>query len=634
MASRALTLKYRPQTFADLVGQDHVTSVLSAALTSGRVAQAFLFTGSRGVGKTTSARILAKALNCQNRPAAGTSAAPAGNTTAKSAAAGAAAAASHDSSYEPCGTCSSCTEIAAGVSLDVLEIDGASNRGIADVQQLRDSVRFTPTGGRYRVVIIDEVHQLSGDAFAALLKTLEEPPAHLVFIFATTDPQKLPDTIRSRTQRFDFARVPIRRVADRLLEIQKRESADAEGVKFQLTDGAALLIAHKGEGSMRDAVSALDQVVSAGEPQVDEPLVRRVLGIPDREAYFAIAGAVLAHDAQVTLQQLHAAFEKGMDPRELAEGLAEHFRNVLVLKVDPERGHDLVAASNEDLKRLTQQGEGWADTDLLRLMRLAAECQWPMRDSPQPLVHLEAAVLQMATLEPAESVAALIERLESLERRLSGGPASAVGGAPARAAAPVSGSRTHGFVAPHVAPAVAAPSPVASPRATPSAAFTPPRASVASPMVPAMAEPAAPVATLPPSFGAPTASAVAEAQLDGAIEDNWKRAITAVNGRKRMLGAFLEETRLVGLAGGALVLAMDDLHRAVVDAPEHRAMVQEELARTFGQPLELRCTPGEPNTHETRTAKADSLKPLIDRAMQVFDGEVIDRAPRAGDRNT
>src|SRR5262252_1830128 len=445
MAPRALTLKYRPQVFADLVGQDHVTSVLIAAIESGRVAQAFLFTGARGVGKTTSARILAKALNCHNR----------------------------GKSAEPCGTCASCVEIAAGVSLDVLEIDGASNRGIADVQTLRENVRFAPTGGRHRVVIIDEVHQLSGDAFAALLKTLEEPPAHLVFIFATTDPQKLPDTIRSRTQRFDFARVPIRRVADRLLEIQKREASDAsEGVQFTLTDGAALLIAHKGEGSMRDAVSALDQVVSAGESAIDEALVRRVLGIPDREAYFLVAGAVFGHDPQAALQQLHAAFEKGLDPRELAEGLAEHFRNVLVLKVDPERGHDLVAASNEDLARLKQQGEGWADTDLLRLMRLAAECQWPMRDSPQPLVHLEAAILQMATLEPAESVAALIARLEALEKRLGSGsstPAAAAG--PPRAAAGA-GSRTHGFAA----PAPAAPR-VTAPAGTPPASFTPPRAS-------------------------------------------------------------------------------------------------------------------------------------------------------------
>src|SRR5215831_16462181 len=184
---------------------------------------------------------------------------------------------------------------------------------------------------------------------------------------------------------------------------------------------------------MRDAVSALDQVVSTGESAIDEALVRRVLGIPDREAYFLVSGAVLQRDPQAALQQLHAAFEKGLDARELAEGLAEHFRNVLVLKVDPERGHDLVAASNEDLARLKQQGEGWADTDLLRLMRLAAECQWPMRDSPQPLVHLESAVLQMATLEPAESVAALIARLEALEKRLSGGgaqgpPVAALGG--------------------------------------------------------------------------------------------------------------------------------------------------------------------------------------------------------------
>src|SRR5204863_3252442 len=166
--------------------------------------------------------------------------------------------------------CTPCLEITSGVSLDVVEIDGASNRGIADVQALREKVRFTPTGGRYRIVIIDEVHQLSNDAFAALLKTLEEPPAHLVFIFATTDPQKLPDTIRSRTQRFDFARVPLRKVADRLLDIAKREKADPEGVKFTLTEGAALLMAQKSEGALRDAVSALDQVISAGESEVDE----------------------------------------------------------------------------------------------------------------------------------------------------------------------------------------------------------------------------------------------------------------------------------------------------------------------------------------------------------------------------
>src|SRR5678816_3918705 len=240
MAHRALTLKYRPQVFADLIGQDHVSLVLTKAIENGRVAHAYLFTGARGVGKTTSARILAKALNCEKRRSG------------------------KKKGADPCNECTSCLEITSGVSLDVAEIDGASNRGIADIQDLREKVRFAPTGGGYRVVIIDEVHQLSNDAFAALLKTLEEPPAHLVFIFATTDPQKVPDTIRSRTQRFDFARVPVRKVADRVLDIQRREAADPDGVRFTLSEDAALLIAHKSEGSMRDAVSALDQVVSSG----------------------------------------------------------------------------------------------------------------------------------------------------------------------------------------------------------------------------------------------------------------------------------------------------------------------------------------------------------------------------------
>ncbi len=607
MAHRALTLKYRPQVFADLVGQEHVTRVLIAALESGRVAHAFLFTGARGVGKTTSARILAKALNCERR----------------------------QGTAEPCNECTSCTEIAAGVSLDVLEIDGASNRGIADVQQLRESVRFAPTGGRNRVEIIDEVHQLSGDAFAALLKTLEEPPAHLVFIFATTDPQKLPDTIRSRTQRFDFARVPIRRVADRLLEIQKREAADKkEGANFQLSDGAALLIAHKGEGSMRDAVSALDQVVSAGEPAIDEALVRRVLGIPDHEVYFRLAGAILAHDPAATLRHLHEAFATGADARELAEGLATHFRNVLVLKVDPSRGHDLVPASNEDLARLVEQGKAWADSDLLRLMRLASDCQWPMRDSPQPMVHLEAAVMQMATLEPAESIATLLGRLEALERKLNGAGSVSVAGAttpapPARGG--VASSRTHGFAAapPSVAPAppAAPPAPV-RPVPLPAPAFTQTRMTAP---VPEPAAGASNVATIAEEPELTTTTATSdEPGLDEGVRRSWNAAVDGVNGRKRMLGAFLQDIRLVGVAGDTLVLAMTDLQRSVVDTAESRALMQEELARTFGRSLALRFVAEAGETPEQRAAKADSLASVIDRAREVFDGEVIDRGRRPG----
>jgi DNA polymerase III subunit gamma/tau len=645
MAHRALALKYRPQTFSDVIGQEHVTSVLTRALEGGRVAHAYLFTGARGVGKTTCARLMAKALNCQRRGTDGHSAA------------------------EPCGACTSCLEITTGTSLDVAEIDGASNRGIADVQALREKVRFSPTGGKYRVMIIDEVHQLSNDAFAALLKTLEEPPPHLVFVFATTDPQKLPETIRSRTQRFDFARVPLRKVADRLLELQRREAGDPEGNHFTLTEGAALLIAHKSEGSMRDAVSGLDQVVSAGEEMVDDALVRRVLGIADREAFFAIAGAILARDAKGALHALHRAFEKGLDARDLAEGLSEHVRHLLVLKVDPEAG-DLVALAREDLERLRQQGASWSENDLLRLLRLASEASGPMRDSPQPLVHLEAALLQMATLEPGETLGEILGRLEELERRLAGGapaPAGPSGGSGARAPAasrapapapPARGASAAPAYAPPPPPAAppayaAPPSPApAAPRAAPPAAPAPaPPAASASPPAfvpppppwekapaPRAPAPAPPVAVSPPETDratvlprvveSDTPPAGAEpVECDERLAGCWKATLEGINGRKRMLGAFLEESRFVGLSGDALLVAMDQVHGMVAREKDNLALIQEEAKRAFGRALELRCVPLEAGQRPRRPALED-VAPMVEKAFEFFQGEVVEPKPK------
>jgi DNA polymerase-3 subunit gamma/tau len=581
MAHRALTLKYRPQTFADMVGQEHVTTVLARALEGGRVAHAYLFTGARGVGKTTSARVLAKILNCEKR------------RDVKNAPA------------VPCNVCPSCLEITSGVALDVTEIDGASNRGIADVQALREKVRFTPTGGGYRVVIIDEVHQLSNDAFAALLKTLEEPPPHLVFIFATTDPQKLPDTIRSRTQRYDFARVPLRRVAERLHDIAAREQKDPEGVKFTLSEGAALLLAAKSEGSMRDAVSALDQVVSAGEESVDEALVRRVLGLADREALFALAGAILARDAKGALHRLREAYDKGIDPRDLAEGLSEHLRHVMILQVDPEGG-ELVPASREDLARMREQGEGWSDNDLLRLLKLASDVSWPMRDSAQPLLHLEAAVVQMATLETGETLAELITRLEALEKRMGGGDGPGPGGS-----RPAAGGRSAASAAP-------APSRAVAPAPAPAPARGAPQARrVAVPL--AVAGPAAAVATAPDPDEAPG--------LDAAHEACWQAVLAGVNARKRLLGAFLEESRFRGVTAADLVLGMDDLHRAVVEEQENRGLLEAEIRRAFGRPLAVRCA-GLGEGERPKRAGDTDVRPMVARALEWFQGEAIERASR------
>ena len=651
MAHRALALKYRPQTFADMIGQEHVTAVLTRALEGGRVAHAYLFTGARGVGKTTCARLIAKALNCQQRGLEGRSAA------------------------EPCNVCTSCTEVTTGVSLDVAEIDGASNRGIADVQALREKVRFSPTGGKRRVVIIDEVHQLSNDAFAALLKTLEEPPPHLVFVFATTDPQKLPETIRSRTQRFDFARVPLRKVADRLLELQRREAADPEGTRFELTEGAALLLAHKSEGSMRDAVSALDQVVSAGEPRVDEELVRRVLGIADREAFFTIAGAVLERDPKAALKALHQAFEKGLDARELAEGLSEHIRHILVLKVDPEAG-DLVALSREDLDRLKRQGGSWTENDLLRLLKLTSEASWPMRDSPQPLIHLEAALLQMATLEPGETLAEILAKLEALELRLGGAPAGPAGTpgrapAPARPASPMGGGGQRAGVTPApprpsasaaappwtppsappwsaprasapAPPVAAAPAPsrVSAPAAPAIAPAAPPRASapaapIATASAPPVAAPAAASAQVWPSVtadsDAPVATLDAEVERGAESEACWRATLEGLNARKRLLGAFLEQSCFVGTAGGTLVVAMDHVHSMVVQEKENLALVTEEARRAFGRPLELRCVPLEASQQKRRPT-VDEVKPMVERAIEFFQGEVVEPKRRRSER--
>jgi DNA polymerase-3 subunit gamma/tau len=523
MEHRALALAYRPQTFGDVAGQRHVTDVLAKAVEHGRVAHAYLFSGPRGTGKTTTARILAKVLNCPNRKG-----------------------------VEPCNVCDTCRDITSGVSLDVAEIDGASNRGIADIQQLREKVRFAATGGRWKVYIIDEVHQLSADAFAALLKTLEEPPPQVCFIFATTDPLKLPDTIRSRTQRYEFARVSVQTIAARLKEIAAAETR--AGRKLVLDEAAALLIARKAEGGLRDAVSALDQVVSSGRARVDEAAVTEVLGLVSRETFFDLAEPVFGREPARALAELHKAYRAGFDPKDLAEGLLEHLRNVLVLGVDP-KARDLLAATPEECERYARQGEGWSSADLLRMVRVVTEAIEMMRESSQPLLHFEAAVLELAHFEPGRTLAGVLAELERIEGGSGGGPSSGPSGGSAGRA--------------------------------PSPAVVPPRV-VSAPVagIPGLdalrpsPRPAEPVPATAPPGPAPGGA------LD--VAAGWGAVVERVRGQNRILGHFLSPESVPALDGGALVLEVEPNGRALIEHKDNRSLLMNAFAAAYGRRLEYR----------------------------------------------
>ncbi|MDU0458744.1 MAG: DNA polymerase III subunit gamma/tau [Geobacteraceae bacterium] len=373
-----LARKYRPQTFSELAGQEHVSRTLQNAIDSGRVAHAFLFTGARGVGKTSTARIMAKTLNCER-----------GVT------------------HEPCNVCPLCIEITKGTSTDVFEIDGASNNGVDDVRDLRDNIKYLPSHSRYRIIIIDEVHMLSTNAFNALLKTLEEPPEHVKFIFATTEPHKLPVTILSRCQRFDFKRVTLPRIVSRLREIADKESVT-------ISDSALALIARKGDGSMRDSLTALDQVLAFCGNNVSDEDAGTLLGTVDRRLLADISAAVFNGDTQAVLEGIKRVDLVGYNMRQFCQELIEHFRNLLVIRSvrKPEEILDLAAAELDDLK--TQAGN-IPPQDIQRRLTLLVKADAEMAYASFPRLIIEMALLKAALLAPVIPIQELIEKIRLLE---------------------------------------------------------------------------------------------------------------------------------------------------------------------------------------------------------------------------
>jgi DNA polymerase-3 subunit gamma/tau len=433
MTYQVIARKWRPQTFADLVGQEHVTNTLANAIKNNRVAHAYIFSGARGVGKTTAARILAKAMNCVNGPTA-----------------------------EPCGVCDACKEIAAGTSLDVIEIDAASNRGIDQIRELREMVRYAPAAARSKVVILDEAHMLTGEASNALLKTLEEPPDRVIFVMATTQPEDLEDTIRSRSQHFHFRALTFNEITDRLKFIAEKENLKIDG-------GALSVIGRMAEGSMRDALSLLEQARAYCGDNITDQAVRELLGVVPEDSLQELVEAIAQQSAERALGLVHTFQKEGRNLQHFCREAIRHMRNLLIARVCG-ADSDLIAATPDQRPGLAKAAALFTEEDLTRFFQILLQTDDDLRRKPDPRVHLEMGLLRLVN-------AARLAPLEELLTEARGGATGGSGGGriapktttqsatapPAFPSRPVSTSSVSSFMAP--APVIAEPKTVAMPTA-------------------------------------------------------------------------------------------------------------------------------------------------------------------------
>lgn len=379
MSYVVIARRWRPQQFDEIIAQEHVSRTLSNAIENKRIAHAYIFTGPRGIGKTTTARILAKALNCEKGPTA-----------------------------RPCNECPSCKSITLGNSLDVLEIDGASNRGIDEIRNLRENIRFTPSLGKYRIYIIDEVHMLTKEAFNALLKTLEEPPAHALFIFATTEIHKVPATILSRCQRFDFKRIPVRTIMEHLSHICQQDN-------IEISEEALLQIAKKADGSMRDAQSILDQIISFSGNSIKFEHVAQALGVIEQDQFFRISDLVAAGNLKEMILFCQEIINTGYDLTEFLLGLEEHFRNILIAMSTGST--NLIDVSENYLKRYEEVVSSFSEADVITHLKIISETILAVKNSQQPQLKFELGLIKLVKLPLTSDIQSILEKLEILKKK-------------------------------------------------------------------------------------------------------------------------------------------------------------------------------------------------------------------------
>lgn len=577
MAYKVIARKYRPQLFSEIVGQQHVTRTLANAIQSNRVAQAYIFSGVRGVGKTTAARILAKALNCAKGITA-----------------------------EPDNTCDSCREISAGTSLDVLEIDAASNRGIDQIRELREMVRYAPASSRYKVVILDEAHQLTDEASNALLKTLEEPPDRVVFILATTQPEALADTIKSRAQLFQFRSLTFQEISSAIERIVRAENLNIE-------PGAVAVIARAAEGSLRDGLSLVEQAIAYSGDTITDAQVRELLGVVAESVLDELVGAIETRSAERALGLVHRLIAEGQNLQHFCREAIRHFRNLLVARVCG-ADSELVAAPPDERPRLGQQAQKFSEEDLTRFFNILLATDDDLRRKPDPRLHLEMGLLRLIN---AQKLAPLEEVLAEMRGERTASPREK---GPAREYAPLPSA---------MAPPTNPPAKTLAASSTATGARTAPIGSSFSSAGFASAGPAVPVPASPPrivALAAEEAGGLAGARLE---------AIKAALHESKLLSSFLEQATRCEIEASEFRLFFTTENSALAEMLPREAMERLRTAvhQVIGQPLRV-CV--KLDSARAVTARGAELRarfeedPVVRAMLEKFGGQ-ISRIKRPGE---
>ncbi|MGB5747813.1 MAG: DNA polymerase III subunit gamma/tau [Desulfobacterales bacterium] len=547
MSYLVLARKYRPQAFDQVVEQVHITRTLTNAISAGRVAHAILFSGPRGTGKTTVARILAKAMNCKEGP-----------------------------TPEPCNICRSCNEITAGHAIDVFEIDGASNNSVDQIRELRENIKYMPAHSPYKIYIIDEVHMLSAAAFNALLKTLEEPPSHVMFMFATTEPHKIPITILSRCQRYDFRRIGLDSISSHMASLCRLEG-------FEIAEDSLGLIAREAGGSMRDALSLLDQLMTCAQGLVTHEQVLDILGVIDRKVIFDLAGSILNADVHAVLDFLDDVYDRGHDMKKLYADLLEHFRNLLVVSMG-NKIEKLVDLPSGEIEQLVIQAKPSSAGSLNHIFDILFGAEASIRFSPQPKLALEMTLIRLLQTKPSLPIDVLIDKLDALRREVSADDL------------PQKKNNRHYSSRPETP-------------TSPAASEEKPKGAGTAPEVYTPAE-----------------------ESSGNDEEIWKRIGEIVSQKNPSLAANLRKCRLKNSAEQSLEIDVPDNGFTInmIQREKNMVVLQQVCMEVFGHKQNIRLTASKSMGDHNQKKKDNQLKqkaidhPLVADAIEIFDGKLVD----------